>query len=433
MVAPGELPIIVSSLFSFLRILLTHIIISFASQNTMGRPEKTNLEPSLSEPAISNPRKKHKRNLLACDWCHFSHSRCDGTFPCSKCLRLGTRCEITRTRRKRGRIPKRDPVESASSEGEKGTNQVGSLGRDDFMTSVMSGLQSSDSLGGSHLTHDVSASSNVEVLQYLDGMDWPALDIGSKINICDSSTSAASLASYDGSLSTGLESDLLWLGQFNLLDSFHDTYQLPDSGIGTPNTIEDSLTTLRYPVLQPLMPFIRSKISPELACDLLDLYFASALSTRMHPLCNTIPCWMMRKASFLSQKKYRSTRPALLASMLWTASSNDHVLSQPIAADIRPEICEFLGSLTISLLNILSTRHPENLDSMNTSGFSSEDFKNHSIIGSDSGVQGSNFSARSLDDVMTYMHIASIKTAAGKRDSGMHWSVLSFSRWRSIS
>ena len=57
--------------------------------------------------------------------------------------------------------------------------------------------------------------------------------------------------------------------------------------------------TLRYPVLRPLLPHISAIIPVALACDLLELFFASTSSTFMQPQSPYILGYVFRKRSFL--------------------------------------------------------------------------------------------------------------------------------------
>jgi hypothetical protein len=47
---------------------------------------------------------------------------------------------------------------------------------------------------------------------------------------------------------------------------------------------------LRYPVLEPLIPHLGSIIPLSLACDLIDLYFASSSSAQIHPMSPSRSC-----------------------------------------------------------------------------------------------------------------------------------------------
>jgi hypothetical protein len=182
---------------------------------------------------------------------------------------------------------------------------------------------------------------------------------------------------------------------------------------------------LKYPVLEPVMPFMESNLPRRLVCDLLELYFTSAFSTHMHPVCHHIHCYVLRKASFLSTDSPRPSSPALLASMLWVAAVDDRAFSLSISPLQRRKICQFLCALTIRLLRPLihvSFKDQEQTD--NAGG--SQDFAaaaaHHPFegVGDDKGLVGP---AGSLDDVITYIHVASIISSSEQKAASMRWSV----------
>ncbi|EPE02224.1 transcriptional activator xlnr [Ophiostoma piceae UAMH 11346] len=110
---------------------------------------------------------------------------------------------------------------------------------------------------------------------------------------------------------------------------------------------------LRYPVLEPLIPHLATIIPLSLACDLVDLYFSSSSSAQMHPMSPYVLGFIFRKRSFLHPTKPRSCQPALLASMLWVAAQTSDaplITSVPAA---RGKICQKLLELTVSLLKPL--------------------------------------------------------------------------------
>ena len=95
-----------------------------------------------------------------------------------------------------------------------------------------------------------------------------------------------------------------------------------------------SITTLRYPVLRPLLPYIESIVPVSLACDLLELYFTSSSTVHLHPVSPYILGYLFRKQSFLDPRRPRACSPALLSSMLWLAAqtSDSPFLTSPPSA-----------------------------------------------------------------------------------------------------
>lgn len=182
-------------------------------------------------------------------------------------------------------------------------------------------------------------------------------------------------------------------------------------------------SALKYPVLQPLMPFLESNIPRRLVFDLLELYFTSQFSTHMHPVCHHIHCYVLRKASFLTKDRPRPSSPALLASMLWVAALDDRAFALSISPPQRKKICQFLCALTIRLLRPLI--HVSFKDQEAVSGGVGEEYRadaaHHPFEagGDDRGLVGP---AGSLDDVITYIHVASIISASEQKAASMRWS-----------
>lgn len=101
-------------------------------------------------------------------------------------------------------------------------------------------------------------------------------------------------------------------------------------------------TSLRYPVLQPVLPHIASIIPQSLACDLLDVYFTSSSSSRLSPSSPYVVGYIFRKQSFLHPTKPRSCSPGLLASMLWVAAQTSEAAFLTSPPSARGRVCQKL-------------------------------------------------------------------------------------------
>jgi hypothetical protein len=186
---------------------------------------------------------------------------------------------------------------------------------------------------------------------------------------------------------------------------------------------------LRYPVLQPLIPHLGSIVPLPLACDLLDLYFDSSSSAQTHPTSPYVLGHVFRKSSFLHASKPRVCSPALLASMLWVAAqtSDAPFLTTPPSA--RGRICQRLLELTVGLLKPLIHGPP--------AGESSPNFSNTVVngvalgglgvampgtVGAEALGEGSAFGAAgALDDVVTYIHLATVVSASEYKGASLRW------------
>ncbi|KAI9883045.1 MAG: hypothetical protein M1823_005195 [Watsoniomyces obsoletus] len=133
-----------------------------------------------------------------------------------------------------------------------------------------------------------------------------------------------------------------------------DVYSLPSPApsFGQHSLPEEVIQSLRYPVLQPLLPYLDSTISSNMACDLLEIYFTEFAHSSVHPLSPYILGYAFRKDSFLRSLHPRASSPALLASMLWVAARVQHQLPRtPVSTD--PDfLCRELFELTLKLLKL---------------------------------------------------------------------------------
>ncbi|TAQ83063.1 hypothetical protein B7494_g8613 [Chlorociboria aeruginascens] len=187
---------------------------------------------------------------------------------------------------------------------------------------------------------------------------------------------------------------------------------------------------LRYPVLQPLLPHLGNIIPVSLACDMLDLYFASSSSALIHPTSPYILGNVFRKHSILHPTKPRHCTPALLASMLWVVAQTSDVAFMTAPPSSRGRICQKLLELTVGLLKPL-IHGPSN-------GESSPNFSNTVINGVAlgglgvsmpgsvnvdglNGETGAFGAAGTLDDVVTYIHLATVVSASEYKGASLRW------------
>jgi hypothetical protein len=185
---------------------------------------------------------------------------------------------------------------------------------------------------------------------------------------------------------------------------------------------------LRYPVLEPLVPHLGNIIPLPLACDLIDLYFASSSSAQMHPMSSYVLGFVFRKRSFLHPTKPRQCQPALLASMLWVAAQTSEAPFLSSVPSARGKICQRLLELTVSLLKPLIHTPSEDaspvsspvVDGVALGGFGV------ALPGSISmdaltGETGAFGAAGTLDDVVTYIHLATVVSASEYKGASLRW------------
>ncbi|KAJ5793361.1 uncharacterized protein N7503_009339 [Penicillium pulvis] len=399
---------------------------------------------------LPNGKRRWRRNRVACDSCHTRRVRCDRAFPCSRCLRSDTHCEFTRERRKRGRIARSKPETGAAASTSTSNYTRGSNGDQKvLMQPALSPMLQSSPESSFHprspMTNEPSLSApSVEGPHPAADDHHPSRAAPEANNTTEEWLSAAHLSpdSYEllGGVNGGDGPLPRLLDVWNPLDlAGHPPQPSQARSMPAPNVPgqsygSSSRSGLKYPVLEPIMPFLGSNLPRRLVGDLLELYFTSAFSTHMHPVCHHIHCYVLRKASFLSTDHPRPSSPALLASMLWVAAVDDRAFSLSISPLQRRKICQFLCALTIRLLRPLihvSFKDQESAENPNGSQDFAAAGAHHPFegVGDDKGLVGP---AGSLDDVITYIHVASIISSSEQKAASMRWWHAAFTLAREL-
>ncbi|KAK3687358.1 fungal-specific transcription factor domain-containing protein [Podospora appendiculata] len=185
---------------------------------------------------------------------------------------------------------------------------------------------------------------------------------------------------------------------------------------------------LRYPVLEPLMPHLGNMIPASLACDLIDLYFASSSSAQMHPMSPYVLGFVFRKRSFLHPTKPRQCQPALLASMLWVAAQTSDAPFLTSVPSARGKICQKLLELTVSLLKPLIHTPSEEASPVSSPivdgvalGGLGVALPGSISMDALTGETGAFGAAGTLDDVVTYTHLATVVSASEYKGASLRW------------
>ncbi|KAG5927709.1 hypothetical protein E4U42_001914 [Claviceps africana] len=196
---------------------------------------------------------------------------------------------------------------------------------------------------------------------------------------------------------------------------------------------------LRYPVLQPLLPHLSTIMPVRLACDLIDFYFASSSPTAFHPMSPYVLASVFRKRAICHPTRPRKCRPALLASMLWVAAQNSDAPLLTSVPTTRGKICHKLLELTISLLKPLmhGSSAPPSSHSDNTPGSAVTVLHPlgaplGSIDAALSGQSGPPGGSRQLDDLVTYIHLATVVSASEYKGSSLRWWNVAWSLAREL-
>jgi xylanolytic transcriptional activator XlnR len=184
----------------------------------------------------------------------------------------------------------------------------------------------------------------------------------------------------------------------------------------------------RYPVLNPLIPHLANIIPVSLACDLIDLYFASSSSAHAHPMSPYVLGFVFRKRSFLHPSKPRQCQPALLASMLWVAAQTSDAQFLTSIPSARGKICQKLLELTVTLLKPLihtpsGEASPVSSPVMDGVALGGLGVAMPGSMGLDNvaGEPGTFGAAGTLDDVVTYIHLATVVSASEYKGASLRW------------
>ncbi|CAM1511180.1 Fc.00g086930.m01.CDS01 [Cosmosporella sp. VM-42] len=189
-----------------------------------------------------------------------------------------------------------------------------------------------------------------------------------------------------------------------------------------------SPANLRYPVLEPLIPHLNNIIPISLACDLVDVYFSSSSSAQMHPMSPYVLGFLFRKRSFIHPTKPRHCQPALLSSMLWVAAQTSDAPFLTSVPSARAKTCQKLLELTVGLLRPLI--HTTSGDASAGSSPAADGVALGGLgvampgsISMDAltGESGPFGSAGSLDDVITYIHLAIVVSASEYKGASLRW------------
>lgn len=202
--------------------------------------------------------------------------------------------------------------------------------------------------------------------------------------------------------------------------------QYQQAPIPTPNFHSSQL---RYPVLEPIIPHLGNLIPHSLACDLIDVYFSSSSSAQMHPMSPYVLGCVFRKRSFLHPSKPRRCQPALLASMLWVAAQTSDAPLLTSVPSARGKICQKLLELTVSLLKPLihtgaeessTVSSPAAMDGVALGGLgvALPGTIPMEALTSETGPFGA---AGTVDDVVTYIHLATVVSASEYKGASIRW------------
>lgn len=201
----------------------------------------------------------------------------------------------------------------------------------------------------------------------------------------------------------------------------------PSTTLYSGRTRSDSSQQLRFPVLEPVVPYLVNIMPLSLACDLLELFFESSSPLYMQPVSPYVLGHVFRKNSFLRQDNPRVCSPALLASMLWIGcltSESPYLASTPTA---RSQVSEKLINLTIGLLKPLVHQTPV-MTEQEPSMYNNAAMVHGVTIGgfglpnqvSEENL-GLDLHFGNLDDIATYVNLGVVTSASEYKAASLRW------------
>ncbi|THC89951.1 hypothetical protein EYZ11_010587 [Aspergillus tanneri] len=175
----------------------------------------------------------------------------------------------------------------------------------------------------------------------------------------------------------------------------------------------------RYPCLETILPGLKGFMSPNEACNLLDIFFTEPGNSLSSSHCPYALTTILRKSSLLHQSRPRSTSPALLATILWcVAQTADRRIYYVPGA--RERITSHLYSLAMSYLRL---RDMDNWHRV-AGGWQLEDDCTVNVDGCQSDQARRTFSAGpqpTVDDVLTFTLLAIVISGGVFKADCLKW------------
>ncbi|KAH8196444.1 hypothetical protein TruAng_009376 [Truncatella angustata] len=354
-----------------------------------------------------------RRISRACDQCNQMRTKCDGQHPCAHCIEFGLGCEYIRERKKRGKISRKDLAQKATVQAAEVQDVRESSTLDD------DGLSTEHRTNRGKSKQRQLSTSNENVF---NNLSEEVMERGQAVSCLDSLAELSSDQPHLATNISALESDQLGSPTSLNLDVFgqmmtgpaRNSYGPSQPGLSNCTDISFGLLPqsagnyitgaspisaypitgeptsagrvtmpssppryqsyipqinyhqqLRYPVLNPLLPHLGNIIPVSLACDLIDLYFASYSSAHAHPMSPYILGFVFRKRD-----------------------------SSPVTSSVMDDVA--VGGLGIAIPCFMS------LDNA-------------------AGRSGPFGTAGTPDDIVTYIHLATVFSASEYKGASLRW------------
>ncbi|OIW30435.1 hypothetical protein CONLIGDRAFT_613586 [Coniochaeta ligniaria NRRL 30616] len=385
--------------------------------------------------------RKKQRISRACDICHQRRVKCDGNVPCSRCADSAA-CTFLRGTRKRGKPPRNGHIGRRPSHDSQSAE-------DSQLQEALPGFASVDQIHNADSfvrdqqehRHEPTNGRHAQGAARFESS-------GFGIAVANSNGRQAGMVDRDFVAFAPPDLHVENASPNVLSDAFPNrpVNQHPvDWGSFASNTAtaharlstdqeSQAPHTFEYPVLGPVLPFIRSFLTIPMACSLLETYFSSTFEDVLHPACRHIHAFVFRASSVLDRKNPRPCSAALLASMLCVAAETgcDEMLTW--SHKRRQSVSSKLYTLTVQLLKPLvhvDYGYPE--ASRQSSMFPPSGRQMTGLAEENAADDTSSFHEQgTIDDVVTYMHIAAVASASERKAASMRWWHAAFTLAREL-
>ncbi|KAL4779650.1 fungal-specific transcription factor domain-containing protein [Aspergillus varians] len=271
---------------------------------------------------------KTDRVQRACDRCNTSRTRCSGEQPCRRCFKLDYACHYDRTVKKRGPKPRTSKQQSCNPD--KRSLNTAARRRATY-PSPGSTSSGNSACRGKKTTPRIA-------------LDWDG----------DRTDSQSSGGTSDVNSSFDVPSTFSYVKRGtipsqNVHTPTHSHFPLNLSSPAITSDHHDDGFPCRYPCLDSVLPLLKGTVTPDTACDLLDIFFADPHTTGPNGHCPYVLTPVIRRTSLLRQSNPRPISPALLTIILWCVShtANLEIFKAPSA---RSRITQRLYFLSMKLL-----------------------------------------------------------------------------------
>jgi hypothetical protein len=182
-----------------------------------------------------------------------------------------------------------------------------------------------------------------------------------------------------------------------------------------------------YPVLEPLMPYLKRIMSPALACHLLESYVADSANGVGLPASPLLLTHIFRRAALLSKETPRRCSLPLLASILLVSASTTEFPFFGGSPTYRARLYRQLLQLTLTLLD----HSPLAAEGLEEQG---DDAEQAGLVGGrrmsigSSSRKASRAASAKVDEVIAYMHVGLVIMLMESKPPGSHWWQIAFTK-----